>query len=64
MLGEIGAHLVERSGGDVGAVPQSRNQLAVIDGEPAEGGFCGLRRAAIIPDLAENLIRGAAPARS
>src|SRR5512137_811158 len=58
MLAQIGADLVEGPGGDLGAVAQPRHQLAVIDDEPPEGGFGRLRRAAIIPDLTENLVRG------
>ena len=58
MREEKGAHLVERFGRDVGAVAQPRNELAVIDGEPAEGGFRSLGGAAIIPDLAQNLAGG------
>src|SRR5664280_686551 len=58
MLGQIGADLVEGTGGDLCAVAQSRYQLAIVDDEPPESGLRGLRRAAIIPDFAENLIRG------
>ncbi len=58
MFGQIGADLVQRAGGDFGAVAQARHQLAVIDDEPPEGGFGRLRRAAIVPDFAENLVGG------
>ena len=58
VLGQIGAHLVERAGGDLGAVAQPRHQLAVVDGEPPEGGFRGLRGAAEFADLLQNLVRG------
>src|SRR5216684_4626458 len=56
MLGQIGADLVERPGGDLGAVAQPRYQLAVIDDQPPEGGFGRLRRAAIVPDFPQNLV--------
>ena len=58
MLGEIGAHLVERAGRDPRAVAQPRHQLAVIDDEAAESGFRGLRGAAKFADLAEDLLGG------
>src|SRR6185312_405361 len=58
MLAQIRADLVERAGGDLGAVAQARHQLAVID-EAAEGRFRSPRRAAKFPDLAEDLLRGA-----
>jgi hypothetical protein len=58
MLGQIGANLVERAGGDLGAVAQPRYQLAVVDDEPAESGFGRARRAAIVPALTETLIGG------
>src|SRR5258708_39696935 len=57
MLGQIGASLVEGASGDLCAVAQSRDQLAVVDDETPEGGFGGARRPAIIPDFPQNLIR-------
>jgi hypothetical protein len=60
MLGQIGTDLVKRAGGDLGAVAQSRHQLAIVDDKPPESGFGGLRRAAIIPDFAKHLIGGLA----
>src|ERR1019366_6937126 len=58
MLGRVGADLVEGAGGDPGAAAQPRHQFAVVDDEPAEGGFGGLRGATKIPDFAENLVGG------
>src|SRR5277367_650344 len=58
MFGQIGADLVERAGRDLGAVAQSRHQLAVVDDEAAEGGFGRVRGAAKIPDFTENLVGG------
>src|SRR5712671_3079919 len=60
ILRQIGADLVEGAGGDLCAVAQSRHQLAIVDDAPPERGFGRARRAAIIPDLAENLIGGCA----
>ena len=58
VFGQKGADLVQRAGGDPGAIAQARDQLAVIDDEPPEGGFGRLRRAAIFADFAENLVGG------
>jgi hypothetical protein len=58
MFAEIGAHLVERAGGDPGAVAKTRHQFAVVDDEPPEGGFGRLGRAAIVADFPENLVGG------
>jgi hypothetical protein len=60
MLAEVSADLVQRAGRDLGAIAQARHQLAVIDHETAEGGLGRLRRAAKFPDLAQDLLRGAA----
>src|SRR6202012_1235469 len=62
VLAQISANLVERAGRDLGAIAQGRHQLAVVDDETAEGGLCGLRRAAEFPDLAEDLLGGPAGA--
>src|SRR5271169_4209539 len=62
MFGQIGADLVERAGRDLGAVAQSRHQLAVVDDEAAEGGFGRVRGAAKIPDFTENLVGGSGAA--
>src|SRR5882672_3842181 len=60
ILRQIGADLVEGAGGDLCAVAQARHQLAIVDDAAPERGFGCARRAAIIPDFAENLIGGCA----
>ena len=62
VLRQIGADLVERAGRDLGAVAQPRHQLAVVDDEAAEGGFGRMGRAAIVPDLAQDLVGGSGSA--
>src|SRR5437016_1836420 len=57
MLAQIGADLVEGAGRDLGAVAKPRHELAVIDHEASEGGLRGVRCAAELPDLAEDLLR-------
>src|ERR1700761_990965 len=58
MLGQVGPDLVEGARGDLGAVAQSRYQLAVVDDEPPERGFSRAGRTTIIPDFSENLVGG------
>src|SRR5229473_2157366 len=54
----LGADGDEGAGGDPCAVAQARHQLAIVDDATPKRGFGRARRAAVIPDLAENLIGG------